>query len=111
MLYHGKPGKTSPSRWHKFWFLAKDAFSDEICTTFYTVHTTLEYEESPKLEVGLKKLEDGFPENLALDIFYDLDVLIKVGLSKGIDNFPDLDLGIGSLTRYWSQPPLLGQGL
>ncbi|GAA0154541.1 hypothetical protein LIER_12491 [Lithospermum erythrorhizon] len=30
MLYHGKSEKASTGRWHKFWFLAKDAFSDEV---------------------------------------------------------------------------------
>ncbi|GAA0157913.1 hypothetical protein LIER_15070 [Lithospermum erythrorhizon] len=95
MLYHGKPGKASPSRWHKYWFLVKDAFSDKVRTTFSTVHTTLEVEESPKVAVGLKNLEDGFPKTLSLDIFCDLDVLIKAGLSKSIDNFPQFDLGEG----------------
>ncbi|GAA0158801.1 hypothetical protein LIER_15737 [Lithospermum erythrorhizon] len=92
MLYHGKLGKASLSRWHKYWFLAKDAFSDEVCSSFSTVHTTLEYEESPELAEGLKRLEEGFPETLVLDIFCDSDVLVKAGLSKGIDNFPDIDL-------------------
>ncbi|GAA0183631.1 hypothetical protein LIER_31009 [Lithospermum erythrorhizon] len=67
MLYHGKPGKQAPVDGTK-------------------------YGESPELDEGLKKLEEGFPETLALDIFCDQDVLIKVGLSKDIDNFPDIDL-------------------
>ncbi|GAA0164271.1 hypothetical protein LIER_43675 [Lithospermum erythrorhizon] len=92
MLYHGKPGKASPNRWHKFWFLVKDAFSDEVRYYFCTVHTNLEYEESPELAEGLKKLEEGFPETLPMDVFCDLDFLIKVGLSKGVENFPDMDL-------------------
>ncbi|GAA0159942.1 hypothetical protein LIER_16611 [Lithospermum erythrorhizon] len=92
ILYHGKPGKASPSRWHKYWFLAKDAFSDKVHSSFSTVHTTLGYEESPELAEGLKRLEEGFPETLVLDIFCDPDVLIKAGLSKSIDNFPDINL-------------------
>ncbi|GAA0157003.1 hypothetical protein LIER_38386 [Lithospermum erythrorhizon] len=67
MLYHGKPWKASPTRWHKYWFLTKDAFSDE----------------------GLKKLEEGFPQTLALDVFCDPDVIVKAGLSKGVNNFPN----------------------
>ncbi|GAA0156605.1 hypothetical protein LIER_14060 [Lithospermum erythrorhizon] len=66
MLYHGKPGKASPTRWHKYWFLAKDAFSDE--------------------------LEDGFPNTLEMDVFCDPDVLINAGLSRGYDNFQGVDL-------------------
>ncbi|GAA0152339.1 hypothetical protein LIER_37471 [Lithospermum erythrorhizon] len=27
-----------------------------------------------------------------MDIFYDPDLLVKVGFSKGVDNFPDIDL-------------------
>ncbi|GAA0173450.1 hypothetical protein LIER_41527 [Lithospermum erythrorhizon] len=54
--------------------------------------TTLEYEETLELFVGLKKLEEGFPKILALDVFCDLDVLIKAGLSRGHDSFPDVDL-------------------
>ncbi|GAA0146936.1 hypothetical protein LIER_06763 [Lithospermum erythrorhizon] len=60
MLYHGKPGKASPSLWHKYRFLAKDAFSDEVHSSFSIVHTMLVYEESPELDEGLKKLEEGF---------------------------------------------------
>ncbi|GAA0154929.1 hypothetical protein LIER_12772 [Lithospermum erythrorhizon] len=48
--------------------------------------------ESYELAEGLKRLEEGFPETLDLDIFCDKDILIKVGLSKGIDNFPNIDL-------------------
>ncbi|GAA0155368.1 hypothetical protein LIER_13115 [Lithospermum erythrorhizon] len=94
MLCHGKPGKASPTRWHKYWFLAKDAFSDEVRYSFSTVPTTLEYEETPELAEGLKKLEDGFHETITMDVFYDPDVLIKPGLSKGSDNFPGVELGI-----------------
>ncbi|GAA0163185.1 hypothetical protein LIER_39545 [Lithospermum erythrorhizon] len=58
MLYHRKPGKANLSRrWHKYWFLVKDAFSDEVCTSFSTIHTTLEVEEFPEVAEGLKKLE------------------------------------------------------
>ncbi|GAA0162127.1 hypothetical protein LIER_18290 [Lithospermum erythrorhizon] len=67
-------------KWHKYWFLAKDAILDEVRTTFSTIHTTLEYEELPESIEGLKKLEDGFLETLALDIFCDPDVLVKAGL-------------------------------
>ncbi|GAA0146546.1 hypothetical protein LIER_06473 [Lithospermum erythrorhizon] len=92
MLYHGKPGKVSPTRWHKFWLLIKDAFSDEVRSTFSTDSTSLEYEKTPKVAVELKKLIDGFPETIAMDVFCDPDVLIKVGLSRGHDNFPGVDL-------------------
>ncbi|GAA0159308.1 hypothetical protein LIER_16118 [Lithospermum erythrorhizon] len=62
--------------------------------TFSTIPTILEYEETPALAVGLKKLEDGFPETIALDVFYNPDVLIKAGLSMGQDNFPGVELAI-----------------
>ncbi|GAA0147831.1 hypothetical protein LIER_07437 [Lithospermum erythrorhizon] len=94
MLYHRKPGKASPNRWHKYWFIVKDAFLEEVHSTFSTIHTTLEVEESPEIFERLNKLEDGFPKTLALDILCDPDVPIKAGLSKGVDNFPKLDLVI-----------------
>ncbi|GAA0160089.1 hypothetical protein LIER_16724 [Lithospermum erythrorhizon] len=38
--------------------------------------------KTPELVVGLKKLEEGFPETLALDVFCDPDVFIKAGMSR-----------------------------
>ncbi|GAA0164799.1 hypothetical protein LIER_20349 [Lithospermum erythrorhizon] len=49
--------------------------------------------KTPEVAMGLKKLEEGFLETLALDVFCDPDVLIKAGLSRGHDSFPDVDLG------------------
>ncbi|GAA0144358.1 hypothetical protein LIER_35915 [Lithospermum erythrorhizon] len=71
MLYHGLPGKASPTRWHKYWFLVKDAFLDERA------------EEARR----------GFSRDHRNGRLRDPDVLIKGGLSRGINNFPDIDLG------------------
>ncbi|GAA0160654.1 hypothetical protein LIER_17161 [Lithospermum erythrorhizon] len=51
-MYHRKPGKANPTRWHKYWFLVKDAFSDEVRSSFSTVAITLEYEETLELAEG-----------------------------------------------------------
>ncbi|GAA0138369.1 hypothetical protein LIER_00127 [Lithospermum erythrorhizon] len=92
-------------RWHKYWFLTKDVFSDEVRSSFSIIHTILEYEETSELAEGLKKLEGGFPQTLALDVFYDPDVLVKAGLSKGVNNFPNTDLDYPRLYLYSNRLP------
>ncbi|GAA0167519.1 hypothetical protein LIER_22437 [Lithospermum erythrorhizon] len=67
-------------------------FRTTFSLLFPLSHTTLEYEETPELAEGLKKLEDGFPKTIAIDLFYDPDFLIEARLSRGPDNFPGVEL-------------------
>ncbi|GAA0152476.1 hypothetical protein LIER_10949 [Lithospermum erythrorhizon] len=93
MLYSEKPGKASPTRWHKYWFMAKDAFSDDVPYTFSINYTTVEAEDSEVTKAEFQKLVDGFPKPLPLKTFCDPDVVVKAGLCKGPNNFPNMSLG------------------
>ncbi|GAA0155503.1 hypothetical protein LIER_13216 [Lithospermum erythrorhizon] len=75
LLYHGKPWKASPSRWHKYTFFGEGCLLGRRSS--YLLNR-------PRHDVR---------PTLALDIFCDPDVLIKAGLSKSFDNFPQFDLG------------------
>ncbi|GAA0138987.1 hypothetical protein LIER_00623 [Lithospermum erythrorhizon] len=46
MLYSEKPGKVIPNRWHRYWFLTKDAFSDDVPSQFFVHYTALNPEET-----------------------------------------------------------------
>ncbi|GAA0171440.1 hypothetical protein LIER_25468 [Lithospermum erythrorhizon] len=49
VLYSEKPCKVSPIRWHKYWLLVKDAFSDDVPHHFSVNYTTLEFEDFEQL--------------------------------------------------------------
>ncbi|GAA0145988.1 hypothetical protein LIER_42890 [Lithospermum erythrorhizon] len=85
------PGQLGPFAWGTLTAF-QDTISDDVRSTFSTVHTTLGVEESPEVSEGLKKLEEILPPTLALDVFCDPDVLIKAGFSKLVDNFPQFEL-------------------
>ncbi|GAA0156737.1 hypothetical protein LIER_38334 [Lithospermum erythrorhizon] len=59
MLYSEKPGKASPTRWHKYFFFATNAFSDDVPHEFCTDYTTLDFEESDALDSEFEKLVEG----------------------------------------------------
>ncbi|GAA0151848.1 hypothetical protein LIER_10476 [Lithospermum erythrorhizon] len=92
MLYSDKSGKVSPTRWHRYYFMVKDAFSDEVPHHVSMTYTTLEAKDSKVTMAEFQKLVDGFPRPLPLKIFCDPDVVIKVGLCKGPNNFPNMTL-------------------
>ncbi|GAA0146637.1 hypothetical protein LIER_06543 [Lithospermum erythrorhizon] len=93
MLYSEKPGKVSRTRWHRYMFLVKGAFSDNVPHQFRMDYTTLEFEEFGALEAEFQKLIDGFPQPLPLKTFCDPDVVIKVGMCQGPNRFPDMTVG------------------
>ncbi|GAA0146988.1 hypothetical protein LIER_06800 [Lithospermum erythrorhizon] len=93
MLYSEKPGKANPNRWHKYWFLTKDAFSDDVPCQFSIDYTALNPEESEETSAQFDKLVAGFPKPLPLKTFCNPDVVIKAGLCQGVDNFKELNLG------------------
>ncbi|GAA0175903.1 hypothetical protein LIER_28995 [Lithospermum erythrorhizon] len=92
MLYSEKPGTESPARWHRYWFLVKDAFFYDIPHQFSMDYTTLDPEDSEVTTVEFQMLVDGFRKALPLKTFCDPDVVIKVGLYKGANNFPSMTL-------------------
>ncbi|GAA0160091.1 hypothetical protein LIER_38974 [Lithospermum erythrorhizon] len=49
-------------------------------------------EDSTKTQAGVEKLRTGFPRALPHEVFCDGDVLIKAGLTKGVDKFPNTTL-------------------
>ncbi|GAA0142554.1 hypothetical protein LIER_42731 [Lithospermum erythrorhizon] len=55
-------------------------------------NSTLHSENSIKTQSKVEKLRVGFPVTLPHEVFYDRDVLIKAGLTKGADNFPKFTL-------------------
>ncbi|GAA0171850.1 hypothetical protein LIER_25789 [Lithospermum erythrorhizon] len=77
MLYSEKPGKDNPNRWHRYWFLPKDAFSDEIPCQFSVDYRALNPKESEETTIQFNKLVMGFPTSLPLKTFCDPDVVIK----------------------------------
>ncbi|GAA0184155.1 hypothetical protein LIER_42525 [Lithospermum erythrorhizon] len=66
MFYSEKPGKASPTRWHKYWFMAKDSFSDDVPHKFSINYTTLEIEDSEVTKAELKSELLIFKEDKAL---------------------------------------------
>ncbi|GAA0145389.1 hypothetical protein LIER_05594 [Lithospermum erythrorhizon] len=99
MLYSEKSGKASPIRWHKYRFMAKDTFSDNVPHKFFVNYTTLEAEDSEVTMTKFQKLVNCFPKPLPLKRFCDPDVVIKAGMCKRPNNFPNMSLGMSSLSR------------
>ncbi|GAA0175722.1 hypothetical protein LIER_41964 [Lithospermum erythrorhizon] len=97
------PGQLGPFAWGTLKTF-QDAFSDHVRSTFSTILITLGLEESPEVVEGSRKLDEGFPETFALHVFCDPDVLIKEGLSKGVDNFSQLDLALQATSLLVAVP-------
>ncbi|GAA0158125.1 hypothetical protein LIER_15230 [Lithospermum erythrorhizon] len=83
MLDTEKPGKANPTRWHRYWFLVKDAFSDDVPHHFSMDYTALNPEDFEETTIEFQKLVDGFARALPL---------IKASLCKGANNFPNMTL-------------------
>ncbi|GAA0143207.1 hypothetical protein LIER_03946 [Lithospermum erythrorhizon] len=77
MLYTEKPGKANPSRWHRYWFLVQEAFSNEVPCQFSVDYTALNPEDSEETTAQFNNLVGGFPHALPLRTFCDPDVVIK----------------------------------
>ncbi|GAA0160797.1 hypothetical protein LIER_17270 [Lithospermum erythrorhizon] len=93
VLYSEKPGKVSPTRWHRYLFFVKDAFSEDVPHKFRTDYTALEFEESEASNLEFQKLMEGFPQPLPLKTFCDPEVVIKAGLCRGPNRYPEMTLG------------------
>ncbi|GAA0153416.1 hypothetical protein LIER_11660 [Lithospermum erythrorhizon] len=82
MLYPEKPGKVNPNRWHRYWFVSKDAFPDEVPSQFSVDYTALNPEASEETMVQLNKLVEGFPKPFPLKTFCDPDKFKGISLAQ-----------------------------
>ncbi|GAA0168721.1 hypothetical protein LIER_40621 [Lithospermum erythrorhizon] len=90
-LYTKKVDKVEPNRWFKLWFLAQRGFGAEV-----RHHCS---EDFAKTQAEVEKLRTGFPHALPHEVFCDGDVLIKAGMTKGVDKFPNITLGKDPLAQ------------